>query len=108
VWAPGALHRFPSPEAAQGQLEQAAARLTEDLGVDVGWDLLHGAAVPETIVADAERHLASLVALAVRPHPVVQRVLGSTAVAVAHVTTAAVLAVPCPRPGTSTEAASAG
>lgn len=99
VWVPGALRRFPTPEAAGELLEQMAARLTGELGVDVGWELLQAPAAPEAIVTDAERHQASFVAVAVRHHPLLQRVLGSTAVAVAHTTTAAVLAVPCPPPG---------
>jgi nucleotide-binding universal stress UspA family protein len=99
VWVPGHLRRIPTPEAAQELLERTAARLTGDIGVDVDWELLHASAAPAAIVADAERHLAALVAVAIRPHPRLQRVLGSTAVAVAHAAGAAVLAVPGPRPG---------
>ncbi len=95
VWVPGQLRRLPTPEAAQELLERTAARLVGDLGVDVDWELLHAPAVPAAIVDDAERHVASLVAVAVRPHHRLQRVLGSVAVAVAHATSAAVLAVPC-------------
>lgn len=94
VWAPGAPHRFPSSEAARELLETTADHLADQLAIDIDWEVLRAPAAPAAIVADAERHLASLVVVAVRPHRRLQRVLGSVAMAVAHSTTAAVLAVP--------------
>src|SRR5581483_6594792 len=108
LWVPGAPRRFPSPEAAREVLEQTAARLSGDVGIDVDWEVIDAPAAPAAIVGDAERHQALLVAVAVRPHPVLQRALGSTAVAVAHVTAASVLAVPCPRPAPADVPAATG
>lgn len=94
VWVPGAPHRFRNPEAASEVLAKAAEDLAGELRVDVDWELLRAPAVPAAIVDDAERHLASLAVVAVRPHRRLQRALGTVAVAVAHGTSAAVLAVP--------------
>lgn len=95
VWVPGQLRRFRTPEAAEELLAGVASRLAEELRIDVDWEVVEAAAAPAAIVEDAERHLASVVAVAVRPHPRLQRVLGSVAMAVAHSSGAAVLAVPC-------------
>lgn len=94
VWVPGALHRFASPEAAEAVVRRTADDIAVALGIDIDWEILRAPAAPAAIVADAERHLASLVVVAVRPHHRLQRALGSVAVAVAHTSSAAVLAVP--------------
>jgi nucleotide-binding universal stress UspA family protein len=94
VWVPGAPHRFRNPDAAAEALATAAHDLAERLHVDIDWELLRAPAAPAAIVDDAERHIASLVVVAVRPHRRRQRALGTVAVAVAHGTSASVLAVP--------------
>jgi nucleotide-binding universal stress UspA family protein len=94
VWVPGALHRFPHAAAAGALLEKTADEFAEQLRLDIEWEVLRAPAAPGAIVDDAERHLASVVMLAVRPHRRLQRALGSVAMAVAHATSAAVLAVP--------------
>lgn len=101
VWVPGAPHRLPNPEAMQALLERSAGGLSDQMGVEVDWEFLQAPGAPAAIVDDAERHRASLVAVAVRPHHRLQRVLGSVAMAVAHATSAAVVAVPCEQPATS-------
>ena len=94
VWVPGGLHRLHSPKAARELLERTAADLAGELGVDVEWELLRSPTAPTAIVEDVERHVASMVVVAVRRHRRLQRALGSVAVAVAHASSAAVLAVP--------------
>jgi len=94
VWVPGGLHRFPGPEAASDCVRAAADGLAAGIGVDVDWEVLRAPAAPAAIVDDAVRHLASLIVVAVRPRPHLQRALGSVAIAVAHAAEAAVLAVP--------------
>lgn len=94
VWVPGAPHRFRNPEAASEALANAAEDLAGELRIDIDWELLRAPSAPAAIVDDADRHLASVVVVAVRPHRRLQRALGTVAVAVAHGTSAAVLTVP--------------
>ena len=94
VWVPGGLHRFPDPEAARAVLESTGDDLAARLGRNVDREVLRATTAPVAIVTDADQYLASLVVVAVRPHRRLQRVMGSVAMAVAHGTSAAVLAVP--------------
>jgi nucleotide-binding universal stress UspA family protein len=78
------------------QLHAIVERLQAEYGVSGEYVILHGAEVPTLIGDDAERHGASVVAVSVRRRSLLRRaVLGSVAMALAHGTTASVLAVPC-------------
>ena len=95
AWVPG-HERLSSFAAAQDVLDGAARRLNEQFAIGAGTELLRGHMAAEAIVNDAERQGASVIAVALRARsPLRRRVFGSTAMAVAHATSASVLAVPC-------------
>jgi nucleotide-binding universal stress UspA family protein len=95
AFAPG-HERMPSFAAAHEALDGAVHRLSEEFGIAATADLLRDHLAPDTIVHDAERQGASVIAVAMRAHSALRhRVFGSTAIAIAHATSASVLAVPC-------------
>ena len=87
--------RFPSEAEAAACLDDAVRRLEDDYGVAAEQTILRGHMAPVALLDDAEDHGASIVAVGVRPLSALRRrILGSFAIAVAHATTAAVLAIP--------------
>jgi nucleotide-binding universal stress UspA family protein len=98
AWVPG-HERFSSFADAHDALDRAARRLIDEFAIEAGTELLQDHLVPEAIVGDAERHGASVIAVAMRARsPLYRLVFGSTAMAIAHATSASVLAVPCVAP----------
>lgn len=94
VWVPGQPH-FPSREAVWEELDRAATVLADRYGVKATCAVLDGPQAAMSIVSDAEANRISVVGVAMRHRSGLRpRVLGSVAVAVAHATSAAVLAVP--------------
>jgi nucleotide-binding universal stress UspA family protein len=85
----------PVDDAGAELAEAAARRSTEEFGVIAEHAVVRGRTAAEAIVDDAAAAGAELVAVGVRPRRSALRVaLGSEAIAVAHATRAAVLAVP--------------
>jgi nucleotide-binding universal stress UspA family protein len=81
-------------------VEAAALRAVENFGVTAEHAVATGRTVAEAIVDDATASGAGLVCVGMRPRRTALRVaLGSEAIAVAHATHAAVLAVPIPPGG---------
>ena len=99
AWVPG-HERLSSFAAAREVLDGMARRLDEEFAIEAGTELLRDHLAAEAIVHDAGRQGASVIAVAMRARSPLRRlVFGSTAMAIAHATSASVLAVPCvPRP----------
>ena len=84
-----------SERAGDELVESAARRAADEFGIKAEYDVVSGRTVAEAIVDDAARSAAGIVAVGMRPRPTALRLaLGSEAIAVAHVTRTAVLAVP--------------
>lgn len=87
-------------DAMAATLEGAAAAVRAGARADVTWEVVPARAPAEAIVADARDHDAAIVVVGHRSRSTLRRrTMGSVAMAVAHVTEAAVLAVPVPRRG---------
>ena len=95
AWVPG-HERLSSFAAVHEVLDGMARRLDEEFAIEADTELLRDHLAAEVIVHDAERQGASVIAVAMRARSPLRRlVFGSTAMAVAHTTSASVLAVPC-------------
>lgn len=96
------LHAWvPSSEGKRARdgmtaaLERAAAAVRAGASTDVDWEVVTGRAPAEAIVTDARDHDAAVVVVGHRLLSALRRrTMGSVAMAVAHATEAAVLAVP--------------
>lgn len=95
------MHAQLESEPVRGDEEKLAAitalRAEEQYEVAADSATMLARSVPEAIVDDVDAAGAAIVAVGMRPRPArLRRALGSVAVAVAHATHAAVLAVPMP------------
>ena len=89
--------RFGGGDDVVEVLADGVRRLRERHGLDAEYEVLDHGDVAGSIVADAKRHRASLIAVGIRHHLGMRsRILGTVAMTVAHDAPAAVLVVPLP------------
>lgn len=96
AWHPSQEPLYSRTEA-QEEIDAHASRAREEFRVPAESEVLIGLNAAEAIVDDAARNRASIIAVGTRRRSQLRRrALGSIALAVAHTTTATVLAVPIP------------